>query len=576
MFKRRPTQTLPAVSAGFALGDGGEAVAAVHLCTQTGRHLHAEELAGREVVRATASMPRLSSDTHSLFIADTKMKRHPPPGYLEIADRLVTISEGTDQNAVRDGLAVMVFGRTATAKTGYDFTHQSDADRIHLTTAPLADIAAASTATPGARPEAQEHAVEPVMHSLWRAARQIVGEADGARDEQLPPTTVAVLAILDAGYGFAVGPATSSSPIESFDEPEPREGDPDTARAVVTGLAADFARDKLTPQNLGDIGLGTESRVAFFVTAPGADLEALLDNLSTDFEHEPVVITAAPFAEETAPHPARVAAWGAALAGMPENHGYTVNLAAPLKERVGAIRQQGFEQEAADTRRRRLRAACALVVPALFVLGLLAGWRAWATYKAATVAAELEREQARQAKLAEYIKWRQDANQQFAYYNDLAKKILEFRNAQPAMVIMLNDLDRLWPDSDWYVTGFATLPKSNNQIEIRGKSKNIETVRAFAKALELESDGSFKNILITTGDTSAGGAAAASAPITNFAQPPASPPASGVQEWVLKATYAPPGGQPARQAAPAQQQQQIQAPPRPPQTASIPPRGTAQ
>jgi hypothetical protein len=568
MFKRRPPQTLPAVAAGFALGDGGEPVASVYLCTRTGRHLAAEELAGREVVRATASMPRLSSDTHSLFIADTKMKRHPPPGYLEIADRLVTIAEGTDPNAVRDGLAVLVFGRSATAKTGYDFTHQSDADRIHLTTAPLADIAAAAAATPSARPEAQEHAVEPVMHSIWRAARQLVRESDGEGGDRLMPTTVAVLAILDAGYSFAVGPSTSSSPIESFDEPEPSEGYSVTARAVVARLAADFARDKLTPQNLGDAGLG-DARVAFFVTASGDDLAELLDNLAADFEHEPVVITAPTCAAESAPHPAQVAAWGAALAGMPENNGYTVNLAVPLKDRVSAVRRQVLEQEASDTRRRRLRAACALVVPLLFVLGLLAGWRAWATYKCATVAADLEREQARQAKLAEYIKWRQDANQQFAYYNDLAKKILEFRNAQPAMVIMLNDLDRLWPDSDWYVTGLATLPKSNNQIEIHGKSKNIETVRAFAKALELESDGSFKNILITTGDTSAGGAAAASAPITNFAQPPASQPSSGVQEWVLKATYSPPGVQGAPQAAPAPQQ--IQAPPRPPQTASIPP-----
>lgn len=541
--KRKQIQ--PPASMGVATSESGLDPVVRYVCTETGRLLSSDEARARGVSRVTTSLQSWTGETHGVFFEDIKVKRNPIPEYHELADHLVGIAERGGEQAQN----VVGLGPGGRLKA-FDFIRQHEATRLHITAAPSEDIDSALMSYASVWDGGPASAVEPRMHSVWRAARRAALDASpGATPES--PLTVVAIALTGDGYGYAIGPSNCAAPIECTEEAAGTSSVSTISLGGENPLAIELVgvlSEKVTDTNFHDNNLSPDAEVVIYATAEGPLWEGLRAALRSDAPSLDVLALRTPDeARESVPSPpAELAAWGGALAGTADCQGYTADLRDPLKERAGRIRDNNrLEEQARLGTQRRATLAALLLLP-LVVLGAAAGWWLALTQETSALSARQAREQQRSAELARYISWKENATQQYNYYYDLAKKITELRRKQPAPSQLLIDLDPLWPrgDQSWYVSGLA-IPPNTTQVELRGRTRSRQAFGDFTAAMEIRASDTFDNILPTIGDLANGGAAAAASGnigIGNTGGPrPDAAAKDAAFEWWLKFNYKPLG-----------------------------------
>lgn len=512
---------------------------------------------GRPIARILTTLPNWSSMTRPVDLQLLQMPRFPAPSNFEIAKKLLEAADRSNE------ITQTIFQSKSVSLLSYDFIKTNGHDQLYLTTAPESESQHAELASREQINREAEVIVEPRMHSHWRAARHFAIERGLLTTEESDPDmtpNVAVLAITQTGYGFAIGPVSNNTPVyapeELADEQMLKMAQSLSAQALASS-SIELLEEKMEPQALTHQRINARAEIAAFVTCDPQMWGHLKTHLRPTEQGlaTPANIPLLPLNIEDAnsdrpSDPATVAAFGAALGTLvpPEE---IVNLADPLPARVDRIQRERDETDRKIARRRRTVAALILFALPL----LIAGWKAGTWFSMSREVSELtslkEQKQARSLELQAFIKKRNDANLNFAYCQDLAKQIFIQRAKQPAVAGLLVDLDYLWPASDqsWYVSGLAISPGGSGQIEIRGRSKTLDAFTEFTRALETLADergnNKFTNIRPGTGEVGAGGSQASSPNIAiqqqpgQSAQQPGKPAGQGPFEWTVTATYLP-------------------------------------
>lgn len=542
-FHKRKTETLPPVGVGLCADESGQ-VYLTTLCLRTRRPLSRDAAASGSAERVTATLTRWGAHTHPV---ELRVPRFADEG--DAGAALVGVAERGDAETQK------LFGTRQSEQVAYDFTRDTERNATYLTVALREDVSgAASVDEPAVRPSA----VEPRTHAIWRAARELMRTHAEARGDS-PSPTVAVLAVSRSGFGIAIGHADLNAPVYSSEEAteEAQASSAGLLESVHVAEAAQSFGEMLTTASLAE--LMVQEPVACFVACEAAlwvslrveleiAVEARIRPLRTAdiYAHDSVAGSTTEVLEDADPlkpdAPFVCASYGAALATGGDRSAKTssVNLYDPLAERIVRLRH---EHEAALLTRRhaqRRRTAQAMLCAPLIVLACQFGMWCATLLEVRSLARERQHEQVRGAELQRYIRWHEDATQIFNFYQELAKQIFVLRDRQPAAARLLRDLDHAFPagDDTWFVSGLQTIPGSNNQIEIRGRTRSPTAVTSFTRALEFEPAGAFTDIQPTTGEVLSGGVAAAqSAALKGTGQAAATGARGGVYEWMIRARY---------------------------------------
>lgn len=543
-FHKRKTETLPPVGVGLCADESGQ-VYLTTLCLRTRRLLSSDAAASGSAERVTTTLTRWGAHTHPV---ELRVPRFADEG--DAGAALVGIAERGDAETQK------FFGTRQSEQVAYDFTRDTERNATYLTVALREDVSgAARDDGPAVRPSA----VEPRTHAIWRAARELMRTHVEARGDS-PSPTVAVLAVSRSGFGIAIGHADLNAPVYSSEETneEAHASSAGLSESVHVAEAAQSFGEMLTAASLAE--LMAQEPVVCFVACEAALWVSLRVELEIAVEARIRPLrTAEIYAHDgaagntgeapadnanslTPDDPFVCAAYGAALAagGDRSAKNSSVNLYDPLAERIVRLRH---EHEAAHLSRRRTqrrRTAQVMLCAPLLVLSCQFGLWCATLLEVRALARERQHEQARGAELQRYIRWHEDATQIFNFYQELAKQIFVLRDRQPAAARLLRDLDRAFPvgDETWFVSGLQTIPGSNNQIEIRGRTRSPAAVTSFTRALEFEPAGAFTDIQPTTGEMLSGGVAAAQSASLKGAGQAAAPGArGGVYEWMIRARY---------------------------------------
>lgn len=544
-FRKRKTETLLPVSVGLCADESGQ-VYLTTLCLRTRRPLSRDADASDSAERVTTTLTRWGAHTHPV---ELRVPRFADEG--DAGAALVGVAERGDAETQK------FFGTRQSEQVAYDFTRDAERNATYLTVALREDVSgAARDDEPVVRPSA----VEPRTHAIWRAARELMRTHAETRGSS-PAPTVAVLAVSRSGFGIAIGHADLNAPVYSSEEAteEAQTSSTGLSEFVHVAEAAQSFGEMLTATSLAE--LMTQEPLACFVTCEAAlwvalriELEAAVrarvrplrtaeiyahDGAAGNTEAAPVDDANSLMPDD----PFVCASYGAALATGGDSSAKTssVNLHDPLAERIVRLRQE--HEAALLTQRRAHRRRTAQVLLCVPIIVLACQFGMWCAMMAEVrfLARERQQEQVRSGDLQRYIRWHEDATHIFKFYQDLAKQIFVLRERQPAAARLLLDLDRTFPagDETWFVSGLQTIPGSNNQIEIRGRTRSPAAVTAFTRALEFEPAGAFTDIQPTTGEVLSGGVAAAqSAALKGVGQSAAPGARGGVYEWMIRVRYA--------------------------------------
>lgn len=543
-FHKRKPETLPPVGVGLCADESGQAYLTT-LCLGTRRPLSRDAAASGSAERLTATLTRWGAHTHPVELRVPRFAAEYDAGAA-----LVGVAERGDAETQK------LFGTRRSEQVAYDFTRDAERNATYLTVALREDVSEAARDDELAiRP----YAVEPRTHAIWRAARELMRAHAETRGGS-PAPTVAVLAVSRSGFGIAIGHADLNAPVYSSEETteEAQASSAGLSESVHLAEAAQSFGEMLTSASLAE--LMAQEPVACFVACEAAlwvslraeleiAVEARIRPLRTAdiYAHDGAAGNTAEAPEDAdslkPDAPFLCASYGAALAagGDRSTRSSSVNLLDPLPERVVRLRHEHEAALFTQRQTHRRRTAQALLCAPTIALACQFGMWCATLVEVRSLARERQHEQARSVELQRYIRWHEDATQIFNFYQDLAKQVFLLRDRQPAAARLLLDLDRAFPagDETWFVSGLQTIPGSNNQIEMRGRTRSPAAVTAFTRALEFEPAGAFTDIQPTTGEVLSGGVAAAqSAALKGLGRAAAPVSRGGVYEWMIRARYA--------------------------------------
>lgn len=570
--KRKKNEKTRTFSIGLCLDDTGQVRGAAAVSDETGQIISPERETGPLTFnRITATLPTWGAHTHPV---ELKLPRY--SGAVDTAAAII-------EKAVKgDAETKKLFGTNQTDLIAYDFTRQSEKAATYLTIATLRDAVEAAQYAQASLETTGHVRVEPLSHAIWRAARaaalahlqtepQDMSGTTSERANRAEPSVpvVVVLALTTTGYGSAIGPISLSSPVYAIEQEETQNLNGGLTGSVALGTMVREALDQLSDSMLSEstltgLRINPNSRLVAFVTCEDELRPLLVEALGPVKDRIDLVPLRLPDEEKTA-HPYAVAALGAALSPVTASAGVatdpdramTVDLAETLQSRLDRVAREKAEAIIAQQAARRAQTAQPfLIIPALLI-AIAFGWWYGVRSEGSALHQEEDRQKTISTKLAAYIKRHDDEKKTFTYYQELSKEIFARRQNQTRVAQLQVDLDRLWPvdDPSWTVSTIQSIQGGKNGVEIRGKTRQLDAFKTFAKRLEFEPGNTFTDIRPTIGEIPAGGASAAG---SAGASPPnpgakASGLGPGPYEWTIQATYTlPQANGPAQTQAPSQ------------------------
>lgn len=246
---------------------------------------------------------------------------------------------------------------------------------------------------------------------------------------------------------------------------------------------------------------------------------------------------------------------GAIMAAGNHHNVPVCNLTLSPEDRLETLKQETEKQARAARAGLATRGAVAVLAPLVAIIAFMLTCMADQAIERARLESRIEVEKQISEKLAKENADYESQKVNFNAFNSLNNYLLALRTRQPAALQLLRDLNQRWPsDQSWYI---SELNVKGGSIEIKGKTKNEQSITTFAKALEF-SDGLFTNILTKTNAQGT-----TPNPMQNTAAP-----ASSVVEFNILATYAPLAS-PGKQVAPSTPSDPMQ--PKPNATPNLPP-----
>lgn len=210
-----------------------------------------------------------------------------------------------------------------------------------------------------------------------------------------------------------------------------------------------------------------------------------------------------------------------------------INLGDQLEIRVRRLRGQEAAVEEMSRANRARQSIFAFAMPLLVVLCVLITSIYSLSDRRSSLNRRWDAEMSEAVRLRQAQEIRHSAEERFNWYLAVNNQIFTLRRRQPAAVQFLVDVDSRWPrqDTSWYISDLQA--SEAGAIEFHGKTRNEDSVRSFAQALEFggEFSGIQPEIKVAPPQS------ASNSPVTPTVQ------GSPLVEFALRAIYAPLAGQ---------------------------------
>jgi hypothetical protein len=443
--------------------------------------------------------------------------------HTSLAQLPVTV-ESTDEEILR---SITEAAQTDPNAAAFNFTYSRTADRLlTLTQAETADIADtlrkanAWLATQRATHLKQEDRARIRLETRTRCNMR-VWLSNGV---DVNTGNTAFLTVGAGGYGMGLWSPQSGYIYETEERFE---------RGARLEMVAAHTRDVLikfiAPSSLAQLGLDSVGRVVvscvpaleehlFQVLREASELHhALIEGIRLNYSKDRAT-------EEDELDYATALALGALLETESPS---PIDLSVTPQEQLEQLSQSHKIIEVAEVKKITRKARLAMAAPVIVVAAFLA--TTWFQNRAEDlrISSNIETEKQTAAQLKQATEDYESSKKNFGMFRSLLDNLISLRQRQPATHQLLRDLDTRWPrDATWYI---AEVNVKGANVEIKGRTRNEQSITAFAKTLEF-SDGLFTNILTNNNvaGTSLTGTSAT-----------AMPQSSNVIEFTLRANYSP-------------------------------------